>query len=137
LFYLFIVAVKVVFTLSKRYKGGLVVFVNLGVWPRYFACFARSACDNLRDRDGARLGGTDIRLEFELDANYDSVNSDEAIFYIFNGFGELFYDVCDFVVGFPLEIWFSALEGFVAFFDELYEKMELRSVADRLKGRYV
>jgi hypothetical protein len=103
-FYLFIVAVEVVFTLGKRYKDGLVVFVDLNVWPRYFVCLARPACDDFKGRDGARLGGTDIRLEFELDANHGFVNGDKAVFYIFNGFGELFYGVCDFVVGFSLEI---------------------------------
>jgi hypothetical protein len=93
-----------VFTLNKRYKGGLVVFVNLNIWSRYHAYLARSAYNNFRSRDGARLGGTDIRFELELDVNYDSVNNGKAIIYIFNGFGKLFYGVCDFVVGFPLEI---------------------------------
>jgi hypothetical protein len=103
-FYLFIVAVEVVFTLGKRHKGGLVVFVNLDIWPRYPACLARSACDNFRNRDGTRLGGTDIRLELKLDANHNFVDSNKAILYVSDSFGELFYDVCDFVVGFPLEI---------------------------------
>jgi hypothetical protein len=46
----------------------------------------------------------DIRLELKLDANYSSVNNNKTIIYIFNNFGKLLYSVCDFVVGFPLEI---------------------------------
>src|ERR1700733_14602947 len=97
-------AVEVVFTLNKRYKSGLVIFVNLNIWPRYRVYFARPACDNLKGRDGTRLGGTNIKLELKLDANHDSVNTSKAIFYIFNNFGKLLYGVCNFVVRFPLEI---------------------------------
>jgi hypothetical protein len=131
------VTVEVVFTLNKRYKGGLVVFVNLNIWPRYPTCLTRPACDNFKNRDDTRLGGTDIRLELKLDVNYNSVNNSKAVFYISNSFGKLFYSVCDFVVGFPLEIWSNAREKSVTPFNKLHEKIKLRPVAGRLKRRHI
>jgi hypothetical protein len=65
------------------------------------------------------------------------VNGNKAIFYIFNSFGKLFRDACDFVIGFSLEIWSGAREKSVTPFNILYERMAFRLVADRLKGRYI
>jgi hypothetical protein len=98
------VAVEIVFTLGKRYKNGLVVFINLNIWSRYPACLTRPACNNFKGRDNTRLSGINIRFELKLDANYNFVNNNETVFYIFNSFGKLLYSVCDFIVGFSLEI---------------------------------
>jgi hypothetical protein len=79
----------------------------------------------------------DIRLELKLDANYDFVNGNKAILYISNDFGKLLRGACDFVVGFPLEIWSDAREKSVTSFNKLHERVALRLVANRLKKCHV